>query len=373
MSLPRHRRLLVVLHDENLNGASIAVLRLVEPLRALGWEVAFWAPGPGEAQAWLEEQGYDAAGAAKPIASGLAGLRQPPGLSNRLRATPGYLRAFARRIRSYSPHLVHANSLYSFAEALTARALQVPTVMHLHDMVPASWKAEPVRQMLRHVMSDCVAVSTACAESYATGGWLPRVVHGAAPVPSYTAKIRERPRPFVVGTVGVISRRKGSDLFVSVAERLRGTHPDIEFRMIGKPSDPLDRAWGEEVVRRAEAAGIRYSPSAEVEREMGSWDAFVLPSRRDPFPLVTLEAMGLGLPVIGAQVDGVTEQLAEGAGILIPSERPDELARAIVELASSPAAVRQRLGSAARERSARLFEIERQAAEMDELYRELAT
>ena len=369
MSPPQRRRLLVVLHDENLNGASIAILRLVEPLRALGWEVAFWAPSPGEALSWLLDRGYDATGMRKPVTSSLVAMRQPPGVVRRLVKTPTYLRAFARRVRTFSPDLVHANSLYSFSEALVGRTLRVPTLMHLHDMAPSSWKAEPVRQMTRRALSECVAVSHACATSYATGGWTPQVVYGAAPPAAYEAAIRDRPNPFVVGTVGVVSRRKGSDLFVAAAERLRSTHPEIEFRMIGSPTDPLDKTWGETVIQRAKATGVLYSPKADVQREIATWDAFVLPSRRDPFPLVTLEAMATGLPVIGSLVDGIPEQLAEGAGLLISAEDAGALATAIASLASAPREARATMSAAAKARAGRLFTIERQAKEMDELYR----
>jgi phosphatidylserine/phosphatidylglycerophosphate/cardiolipin synthase-like enzyme len=65
-----------------------------------------------------------------------------------------------------------------------------------------------------------IAVSEACADSYAAADWRPPVVYEAAPMPDEPASLRSEPEPFTIGTVGVISRRKGSDLFVSAAERL---------------------------------------------------------------------------------------------------------------------------------------------------------
>ena len=352
-----------------MNGATIAVIRLLEPLRGLGWDISLWAPVPGPAFDWLSERGFEVAGLPRPIASGLQALREPPGVRRRIEATPGYLTGFAKRMREVRPDVVHANSLYSFAEALTSKAMGVPTVMHLHDMAPSSWKAEPVRQMTRRALDRAVAVSEACASSYATGQWAPDVVHGAAPLPDDSCEIRASPDPFTVGTVGVISKRKGSDLFVEAAERLQRSHPEIELHMIGSPTDPLDREWGERVLKRARAAGVRHISRGDVAKKMSEWDAFVLPSRRDPFPLVTLEAMAAGLPVIGSRADGIPEQLGADGGVLVDSEDTTALVNAIARMAALPAAERRRMGQAARARVERLFTIGRQAEGMDDQYR----
>lgn len=363
------RNLLVAFHEEHLNGATIAVLRLIEPLQDRGWSLSFWVPQPGPTAEWLRERGHRVGGRSRPIASGLAALRQPPGVLRRSLGTPHYLGEFARFARRCSPDVLHANSLYSFAEALTGKALGIPTVLHLHDMAPSSWKAEPVRRMARHMVDLSVAVSDACARSYRTAGWIPEVVHGAAPSPGSRCEIREHPDPFVVGTVGVVSRRKGSDLFVEAAERMSASHPGIEFRMVGRPSDPLDQEWAHAVLRRARSAGVRHTERGDVAREMAGWDAFVLPSRRDPFPLVVLEAMAAGLPVIGARVDGITEQLGSGAGILVPAGDSAMLAKAIERLAAASHEQRARLAQAARERVLSRFNIDRQASGMDRMYR----
>jgi glycosyltransferase involved in cell wall biosynthesis len=172
-----------------------------------------------------------------------------------------------------------------------------------------------------------------------------------------------------VGTVGVISRRKGSDVFVEAARIVRERDPGIEFRMVGSPTDPLDAEWAEGVLARAAEVGVEHVPRADVPAQLAEWDVFTLPSRRDPFPIAMLEAMGSGLPVVGSRADGgIEEQLAGGCGVLVEPDSPHALAEAILRLRESPAE-RRRLGEAARRRVAEAFTLEHQAEGIDRAYR----
>jgi glycosyltransferase involved in cell wall biosynthesis len=61
----------------------------------------------------------------------------------------------------------------------------------------------------------------------------------------------------------------------------------------------------------------------------------VVPSRSDSFPLVVLEALASGTPVVGANVGGIPELIVEGeTGWLVPSGDPEALARTIVRALS---------------------------------------
>ena len=62
-------------------------------------------------------------------------------------------------------------------------------------------------------------------------------------------------------------------------------------------------------------------------------DMFVLPSLKEPFGIVVLEAMAAGLPIIASRAGGVTDIIKEGEGILVKPGDPRELADNIVALA----------------------------------------
>ena len=358
---------LVVLHEDVPGGASLSIVRLEPLLAQRGWRLVFWASRPSPLYEELLSRGLEVRGAPRLIAYSMRALRMPPGVGSRLARLPGYLREFSAALREVSPVLVHANSLFTLTEALLARATGIPVVYHVHEMLPRGWKGSAARRLGFWASREVIAVSEASAKRLAAGARQPRVVYEAAAIPpagpGRGASVRT-----VVGTVGVISRRKGSDLFIEAAQRVRKAAPDVELVVVGSPTDVLDADWAERQLARAAELRIRHVPRADVERVLRDWDLFVLPSRSDPFPISALEAMASGLPVIATAVDGLREQVTPATGILVPPEDSAALAEAILELHRDPAR-RAALGAAARRRVLERFTPERQAAGLDAAYR----
>lgn len=83
-------------------------------------------------------------------------------------------------------------------------------------------------------------------------------------------------------------------------------------------------------------------------------DAFVFPSRSDTLPLVILDAMVAGLPVIATDVGGISFQVDDSTGRLISAGSPDALAAAMDELAIS-SGLRKALGKAGQARCVSRF------------------
>ena len=108
--------------------------------------------------------------------------------------------------------------------------------------------------------------------------------------------------------------------------------------MVGAAHDAVQREWAHALLARARTVGIHHIPrTRECSSASRSWDAFVLPSRADPFPISMLEAMASGLPVVGTRRDGIAEQIAAGTGLLIEPDDPGALADAIAWCAAQPA------------------------------------
>jgi len=363
------RQVLVVLHEPQAGGAVLSVLRAVPELERMGWRFAFWAPKPSPLHDRLAAERRDVDGAPRYIDHSLRALRLPPGPRRRMASVPRYLRRFRRFVRERAPALVHANSILTLTEGVAASRLGLPVLLHVHEMVPGGVRGRLARRLAWSRLDGVVAVSDACGRTMTWDGRRPRIVHEAAPIPDKPVAIRSQPRPFTVGTVGVVSQRKGTDLFVDAAARVSERAPEIRFELIGGGADERDRRWIEATLARARAAGVAYAPRADVLSRMHEWDAFALPSRADPFPISMLEAMASGLPVIGTRVDGIAEQVTPDCGVLVPPDDPVALSDAVIRLASESGATREEMGRAARRRVSERFSIEVQARGLDVAYR----
>ena len=150
----------------------------------------------------------------------------------------------------------------------------------------------------------------------------------------------------LVTYAGRLAPEKGVDVLVDA-------WPSVVARI---PARLLIVGQGEEEARlrlRARALGVAASVVfaggvADAAPHLRAADASVLPSRSEGMPLALLEAMACGLPVIATGVGGSVEVLGGGGlGLLVPPERPEALAAALVGVLGDPA-LRQRLGPAAR-------------------------
>jgi glycosyltransferase involved in cell wall biosynthesis len=101
---------------------------------------------------------------------------------------------------------------------------------------------------------------------------------------------------------------------------------------------------------------------------MRAADLFVLPSRFENLPVVLLEALACGLPVVATAVGGVPEIVDEGAGRLVAPDDPAALADAIADVAGRLDTFdRAALARRARER----YSLEAVGAVWDAIYAEV--
>jgi glycosyltransferase involved in cell wall biosynthesis len=109
-------------------------------------------------------------------------------------------------------------------------------------------------------------------------------------------------------------------------------------------------------------------PPAEVAELMRAADLFVLPSRFENLPVVLLEALVSGLPIVATAVGGVPEIVDASAGRLVAPDDPRALAEAIADVAGRLESFdRAALARRARER----YGLDVVGAVWDEIYAEL--
>jgi glycosyltransferase involved in cell wall biosynthesis len=172
----------------------------------------------------------------------------------------------------------------------------------------------------------------------------------------------------VIGTIGRLHVQKGHRFLLDAMPAILRRTPGAQLVIIGGGS------LREELVEQARVLGVQASvkfagettDSPDALRRM---DLFVLPSLWEGFPIVVLEAMASGLPIVATAVDGITEMLSDhDTGLLIAPQRADLLASAVTALLEN-GSLRRRLGEAALADVRARFGVDRMVRETEEVYK----
>jgi len=158
------------------------------------------------------------------------------------------------------------------------------------------------------------------------------------------------PSAVVVGFVGRLCRDKGINELVRAFVDLSEQHPDLYLLLVGPqeadeneydPHDAATLAGHERII----SVGYKDRP----EEYLSAMDIFVLPSYREGFGIVNIEASAMELPVISTDIPGPRDSVLDGhTGILVPAKSVDPLREAIKTLYDDPH-LRLKMGRAGRE------------------------
>jgi glycosyltransferase involved in cell wall biosynthesis len=137
----------------------------------------------------------------------------------------------------------------------------------------------------------------------------------------------------VVLTVRRLVYKNGIDTLIASAEIAVKKNPKLVFVVVGKGPD-FDEVK-EKIVQLGMQRNLRLTGFVS-DRDLPFYynvaDLFALPSKSgEGLPLVALEAMATGLPVIATNVGGTSEVMSEAYGKLVPPNSPNSLAEAILE------------------------------------------
>ena len=203
-----------------------------------------------------------------------------------------------------------------------------------------------------------------------------RLVHCGVDLDEFRPAIRPArgDRRLRVLTVGRMLALKGHALLLEAAALRRATGSPLRLTLVG------DGPERERLERLAVELGIEHDVtfagavgSDRIHEHYAASDVFCLPSLAEGIPIVLMEAMATGLPVVATRVGGIPELVRDGkSGLLVAPGRADVLAAALGRLAGAPE-LRAAMGTAARERVAVDFELRRSARRLRALFLESLT
>jgi len=133
-------------------------------------------------------------------------------------------------------------------------------------------------------------------------------------------------------------RRKGHDKVLAAVKRLAARRPELAYVVVG---DGDDRPRLEALAQEAGIADRVHFVGQVSDSELVNYyrlaDVFVMPSTKEGFGIVFLEAAASGLPVIGGDRDGSADALADGSiGTMVNPDDAAALDRAIEQALDSP-------------------------------------
>ena len=293
--------------------------------------------------------------------------------------------ALAQIIRREGYSLLHTHTpRTALLGRPTAFLARVPMVHHMHGQTSTEInrrfgsRMNAVAERLCLVGASAVIACSASAGAYACRQGLPErlvrvVTNGIAargPLPERTVPQGE----WTLGTVALFRPRKGLEALLEAVAGLRSQGLAVRLRAVG----PFEtESYRREVLERAARLDLQAAVewpgfTRDVPAELARMDLFVFPSLlAEGLPMVLLEAMAAGVPIVASRVDGVTDVVHDpSVGMLVPPGDSAALAEAIARFVRGEmdwAAIR----SAAHCLQTRQFSDRSMAAGVAEVYREV--
>ncbi len=290
-------------------------------------------------------------------------------------------------VRSEGYDLIHAHTpRTALVGRLAAGRAGVPFVYHVHS--PAG--RDSTRRLLNSVNAlvewatvldadRLIAVSPSVREyMIGRGVAAERIVYVPNGVPAAAHHVERRAPTgtWTLGAIALFRPRKGIEVLLEALAALRSRGLNLRLRAVGS----FETAGYETAIRAlARRLGLEGTIdwigfTRNVNRELAKIDVFVLPSLfGEGLPMVILEAMATGLPVIASRVEGVPLAVAHRqTGLLVDAGSVSQLARAIEEIISGEVDYAA-LSRGARLRHAESFSDEKMAAGVAAVYRDVLT
>jgi glycosyltransferase involved in cell wall biosynthesis len=247
----------------------------------------------------------------------------------------------SRILRRFQPDIVniHYLGIHALFVWLLQRSSKTPLIVSLHG---GDVDSEPYQSKFKHWLFSTVLRRanriTSCSQTLLDEALslLPEikskavVIHNGVNADLFlNAAPYDYPRSYLLG-VGQLVKHKGFDLLISAFDLIAAEYPDVDLLIAGGGPEY------DTLCKQIEATnlGERIRMLGSVDREqvaalMRGSLATAIPSRREPFGIVGLEAMASGRPIIASTIDGLKEALQGGEVTWFTSDNVQGLAQCL--------------------------------------------
>jgi glycosyltransferase involved in cell wall biosynthesis len=263
-------------------------------------------------------------------------------------------------IRVFRPDIIHTHSSKdSWLAGLAGRVTRVPVIRTRHVSIPPSshkfnWayrlpsRIMTTAELIRRMLIEGGLCEPASVSVLPTGVDLSRF-HDEVRGNALRAEFGIPDGAPVAGLVANLRKSKGVEHFLSAARLIKDTGSPARFLVVGEGH------WRDIFTARAEELGLNDGTVIftgyrdDIPEIMAALDLLIIASTRtEGIPQVALQAMAMGLAVVGTNIGGVPEAiLPAGAGLVVPPGDPEALAAAVRDLIEDEER-RARMGKAGR-------------------------
>lgn len=259
---------------------------------------------------------------------------------------------------TWQPALIYANTATASHFFAYFKKEELPIVMHVHEL-EYDMKVSRVRmENFSKIPARFITVSKVVFEHLCKLGINPqkiRLAYAAIDTGRIDESLKEiadqknlrENVQFVIGAAGEGHWRKGIDLWLHVAARIKKKLPNVKIRFVwvGTIYEDLNQPLNLTMLHLEKKrlglsddevvfTGLKDNPYPLYNQ----FDIFTLPSREDPCPLVVLENLYLKKPVVCfSGCGGAPELVEQDAGVVVPPLDVAAMAEAVVDLLTNPA------------------------------------
>jgi glycosyltransferase involved in cell wall biosynthesis len=293
-------------------------------------------------------------------------------------------------IKEEKPDILHAhiwNPASGRYAYLVAKSTKIPLIITEHD----PFKLTPLkdffkRKALKYV-SKIVAISNnnkkLLSQLYPEHKEKITVVHNGLDITWWQSQllrftdedlrhIKEdifhcKENTLIVTTVAELNDRKGIKYLIKAVPEVAKKYPNVKFIIIG---DGPNKSDYEHLIKKLDLENHVHltGRQKEIPKLLKSSNIFLLPSIREGFGMVNLEAMITPLPIIATRAGGIPEVVEDGkTGILVNPGSSEELIKALEKLIPD-VKLREKLSLAGHERVIQKFDARQMAVAYEKIY-----